>query len=73
MPKKNKFIQFLQMAIGLTRFFILVTFYLDWGIKLVKHQQASRFGALFNQQLQQIPVEKFSTFQLNGNHQYLMD
>jgi hypothetical protein len=40
------------MAIGQNKFFILVTFYLDWGIILVRHQQGSMFGALFNQRLQ---------------------
>jgi hypothetical protein len=52
MPKKNKFIQFLHTAIEQTRFFILVTFYLDRGIKLVKHQRALMIGAFFNQWLQ---------------------
>jgi hypothetical protein len=35
------------VAIGETRFFILVTFYLDWVIILVRHWQA-----FFNQRLQ---------------------
>jgi hypothetical protein len=35
MPNKNIIIQILQTAIGITKFSLLVTFYLDWGFILV--------------------------------------
>jgi hypothetical protein len=49
MPKKNKFIQFLYEVIGIS---LLITFYLDWGFILVRHQRASIPEALINQWLQ---------------------
>jgi hypothetical protein len=52
MPNNNIIIQILQTAIGITKFSLLVTFYLDWGFILVRHQGASIPGALINQQLQ---------------------
>jgi hypothetical protein len=52
MPIKNIIVQIFQMAIGLTKFSVLVTFGLDWGYKLVRHWSASIPGALINQRLQ---------------------
>jgi hypothetical protein len=52
MPNKNIIIQNFQRAIGITKFSFLVTFYLDWGYKLVRHRQASTSGAKINQRLQ---------------------
>jgi hypothetical protein len=49
MPNKNIMIQILQMAIGLTKFSVLVTFKIDWGFKLVRHRRASTSGAIINQ------------------------
>jgi hypothetical protein len=56
MPNKNIIIQISQMAIGITMFSVLVTFYLDWGFKLVRHQRASTSGALINQWLQMVGI-----------------
>jgi hypothetical protein len=65
MPNKNRIIQILQMAIGITKFSLLITFYLDWGIILVRHRRASMNTWSFNQLMasdcqQQILVKKFS-------------
>jgi hypothetical protein len=52
MLNKNIIIQIFQMAIGITKFSLLVTFYLDWGFKLMRHWRASTSGAKINQRLQ---------------------
>jgi hypothetical protein len=49
MPNKNIIIQIFQTAIGITKFSLLVTFYLDWGFILVRHQLSSIPGTLINQ------------------------
>jgi hypothetical protein len=49
---KNIIIQIFQTAIGITKFSLLVTFYLDWEIILMRHPRASIPGALINQRLQ---------------------
>jgi hypothetical protein len=41
MPNKNIIIQIFKMAIGITKFSLLVTFYLGWGFILISHQRAS--------------------------------
>jgi hypothetical protein len=45
------------MAIGITKFSLLVTFYLDWGFILVRHRRASTSGAKINQQLQMARIK----------------
>jgi hypothetical protein len=52
MLNKNIIIEIFQTAIGITKFSLLVTFYLDWGFILVRHRRASTSGAIINQQLQ---------------------
>jgi hypothetical protein len=53
MPNKNIIIQIFQMAIGIiTKFSVLITFGLNWGIILVRHRRASTSGAIINQRLQ---------------------
>jgi hypothetical protein len=51
-PNKNRIIQIFQAIIGITKFSLLITFYLDWGFILVRHRQASIPEALINQWLQ---------------------
>jgi hypothetical protein len=60
MPNKNIIIQILQMAIGITKFSLLVTFYLDWGFILVRHRRASTSGTLINQWLQTAGIKYWS-------------
>jgi hypothetical protein len=60
MPNKNIIIQIFQMAIGITKFSLLVTFYLDWGFILVRHRRASTSGALINQLLQMVSIKYWS-------------
>jgi hypothetical protein len=57
MPKKNIIIQFLQMAIGITKFSFLIIIYLDWGILLIRHWQASNKGVMCNYQLQMAGIK----------------
>jgi hypothetical protein len=57
MPNKNIIIQIFQMAIGITKFSLLITFYLDWGFILVRHLQTSTSGAIFNQWLQAADIK----------------
>jgi hypothetical protein len=52
MPNKNRTIQIFQMAIQLTKFSSLVTFFLVWRFLTMRHRQASNKGAIFNYPLQ---------------------
>jgi hypothetical protein len=79
MPNKNIFIQIFQMAIGITKFSFVVTFYLDWGFKLMRHRRASTSGVEINQPLQRAGTKyqskncplTNSTEIINNNHNSL--
>jgi hypothetical protein len=60
MPNKNRIIQILQTVIGITKFSLLITFYLDWGIILVRHRQTSTSGAIITQYLQTAGIKYWS-------------
>jgi hypothetical protein len=60
MPNKNIIIQILQTAIGITKFSLLIIFYLDWGFILMRHQRVLIHGALINQWLQMAAIKYWS-------------
>jgi hypothetical protein len=61
------------MVIGITKFSLLITFYLDWGFTSASLNIWSLNQSMASDSQHQILVKKISPYQLYGGHQYLME